>query len=319
MAVNYVEIRVKGKNIRVPSVEIDGRTVIVKGGWVKTASIHDEELVEGVAVKNPERFISALKKSEVKADVLTFSQRPPDVTPRYKFHFELDNIAAVPVTTFEDWWEKRLPQESRKNVRRAAKRGVETKVVSFDDELMRGIQKLCNESPLRQGKPFWHYGKDLETLKREHATYLERSEFIGAYFEDELIGSIKMIYVDRMATLIHVLAKNAHHDKRPMNALIAKAMEVCAQKGVAYFAYGNYFYGNKKDDSLVEFKRRNGFEKIDFPKYYVPLTLNGKIYVGLRLYRGMGGLLPKPVLRALLSVRNWYYKMKEKPATTKND
>jgi hypothetical protein len=318
MAVNYVEIRSKGKNIRVPSVEIDGRTVIVKGGWVKTAFIHDEELVEGVAVKNPEQFISALKKGEVKADVLTFSQRPPDVTPKHKFHFEVDNIAAVQVTTFEDWWEKRLPQESRKNVRRGAKRGVETKVVSFDDELMRGVEKLCNESPIRQGKPYWHYGKDLETLKREHATYLERSEFIGAYFEGELIGSIKMIYVDRMAMLIHILAMNTHHDKRPMNMLIAKAMEVCAQKGVGYFVYGKYLYGNKKD-TLVEFKRRNGFEQVNFPRYYIPLTLKGRLHVGLRLYRGLTGLLPAPVIGLLLRIRDRYYQAAKHPAATKDD
>ena len=98
----------------------------------------------------------------------------------------------------EAWWEK-LPQEARKNTRRAAKRGVEVKVVPFDDELARGIHKICNETPVRQGRPFWHYGKDFETVKREHATYLERSEFIGAYFENELIGFIKMVYVDRLA------------------------------------------------------------------------------------------------------------------------
>jgi hypothetical protein len=316
MPVNLVEIRVKGKDTRVPSVEIEGRTVIAKGRRVKIASIHDEDLAEGELVKNPELFVAALKKSGLRPDVFTFFQRPPDVQPKFPFHFELENYAVVPVTTFESWWEK-LPQEARKNSRRAVKRGVEVKAVPFDDELARGIHKICNETPVRQGRPFWHFGKDFERIKMEHATYIERSEFIGAYFEGELIGFIKMVYVDRLAWILAILALNSHYDKRPMNALLAKAMEVCAQKKIGYFVYGNYIYGNK-EDSLVEFKRRNGFERLDFPRYYVPLTLKGKIYVGLRLYRGAGGLLPKFILQTLLAVRNRYYKT-NKPTAKKND
>lgn len=313
MAVNSVEIRIKGINTRVPSVQIDGRTVITKGGAVKLASIFDEGETEGELVKNPEVFIAALKQSGLGADVLTFFQRPPELQPKFAYPLEWENYAAVPVTTYEAWWEK-LPQESRKNTRRAAKRGVEVKVAPFDDELARGIHKICNETPVRQGRPFWHYGKDFETIKREHATYVERSDFIAAYFEGELIGFIKVVYVDRVASIMAILALNTHYDKRPMNALLAKAMEVCAQKGVGYFVYGNYIYGNKKDSSLVEFKRRNGFEQIDYPRYYVPLTLKGKVFVSLRLYRGWVGLLPAPVLNLLLKIRSAVLESKKKTA-----
>jgi len=319
MAVNFLEIRMKGKSTRVPSAEIERRTMIVTGKWIKTAAIRDEQAVEGEPMEDPVAFITTLAKSELKADVLTFFQRPPDVTPKFKYHFEWDNYAAVPITTFQDWWDNRLPQEARKNTRRSAKRGVMVKAVPFDDELARGIHKLCNESPVRQGRPFWHYGKDFETVKREHATYLERSEFIGAYYQGELIGFIKMVYVDRIAVIFHILAMNSHYDKRPMNALITKAMEVCAQKGIGYFIYDKYLYGNKKDSSLMEFKRRNGFEQINFPRYYIPLTLKGRIYVGLRLYRGPVGLLPESVLKRLLQIRDWLNRKKEKSEELSND
>ena len=312
MAVNSIEIRVKGRPTQVPAVEIEGRTVIARPGRVKLATILDEELAEGELVKNPATFVPALKRSGLKADVLTFFQRVPDSAPKFPLHFDLENYAVVPVTTFEAWWDK-LPQESRKNARRATKRGVEVKAVPFDDELARGIHKICNETPVRQGRPFWHYGKDFETIKREHATYLERSEFIGAYFEGELVGFIKLVYVDRLAYILAILALNAHYDKRPMNALLAKAMEVCVQKGAGFFVYGNYVYGNKKDSSLVEFKRRNGFEQADYPRYYVPLTLKGRLYVALRLYRGLAGMLPAPVVSALWQVREKIYALKKKP------
>ena len=300
----------------VPAAEIGGRTVIAKGGGIKTASILDDIVAPGELVKDPETFVAELKKSGLKADVLTFFQRPPDVTPKHKHHFEWDNYAAVDTTNYEAWWEK-LPQEARKNTRRSAKRGVTVKSVPYDDALAQGIHKLCNESPVRQGKPFWHYGKDFETVKREHGTFLDRSEFIGAYYQDELIGFIKMVYVDRVAFILHILAFNSHYDKRPLNALITKAVEVCSQKGAGYFVYDKYVYGNKKDSSLVEFKRRNGFEQINFPRYYIPLTLKGKIYVGLRLYRGTVGLIPGPVLNVLLKVREKLHARKDKAEPAK--
>ena len=318
MAVKQVEITSRGKRLQVPAAEVEGRTVIVTGKSVKIASIRDAIVAQGELVKNPDTFIPALKASGLRADVLTFFQRPPDVTPRFAHHHERDNYAAVDCENFDAWWEK-LPQEARKNTRRSAKRGVTVRLVPFDDALAREIHKLCDESPMRQGKPFWHYGKDFETVKREHATYLERSDFIGAYFENQLIGFIKMVYVDRIAFIFHILAYNAHYDKRPLNALITEAVKVCSQKGVKYFVYDKYVYGNKKDSTLVEFKRRNGFEQIDFPTYHIPLTLKGKVYVSLRLYRGAVGLLPAPALNLALKLRDKFYRAKEKPVEAKED
>ena len=128
-----------------------------------------------------------------------------------------------------------------------------------------------------------------------------------------------MVYVDRLAFILHILAFNSHYDKRPLNALITKAVETCAQKGVGYFVYDKYVYGNKKDSSLVEFKRRSGFEQINFPRYYIPLTLKGRIFVRLRLYRGAVGLIPGPVLNVLLKFRDKFYARKEKAEPVKNE
>lgn len=300
------EIRIAGKTFYVPSEEICGRTVVVTGKWIRTAQVRDEGVVEGVSVEDPAVFITKLRQSNLRADVFTFAQRPPQVTPKYEYHFEWDNWAVIPTNCFNDWWEN-LPQVSRKNVRRAAKRGVVVKVVPFDDNLVRGVHRIYNHTPVRDGRLFWHFGKDVETVRRELATYLDRSEFIGAYWNEELIGFIKMVYVDQVATLFHIISMNEHYDKRPMNALIAKAAEVCEQKRVSHFVYGQFVYGNKRRSSLVEFKRRNGFEQINFPRYYVPLTLKGEAFVRLRLYRGVSELVPEPLLEPLLSFRAWYY------------
>jgi len=301
------EIRIAGKTLYVPSTDICGRTVVVTGKWIRTAQIKDEDVVEGVTVEDPDLFIIKLKESKLKADVFTFAQRPPEVTPKFDYHSEWDNWAAMPTTSFKDWWEN-LPQESRKNVRRAAKRGVVVKVTPFDYDLVKGVHRIYNRIPVRDGRPFWHFGKDVETVRRGLATYPDRSEFIGAYWGEELIGFVKMVYVDDVAMLFHLISMDEHYDKRPANALIAKAAEVCEQKGISHLIYTKFIYGNKRRSSLVEFKRRNGFQQVNFPRYYIPLTLRGKLFIWLRLYRGFSGLIPEPILQPLLSLRAWYYK-----------
>src|SRR5437764_225417 len=109
-------------------------------------------------------------------------------------------------------------------------------------------------------------------------------------------------------TFFHIVSMDEHYDKRPQNALIAKAAAVCEQKRISHLIYGRFIYGNKRRSSLVEFKRRNGFQQVNFPRYYIPLTLRGYLFVRLRLYRGFGGLLPEPILQVALSCRAWYYK-----------
>ena len=100
---------------------------MVTGKWIRTAQIKDEDVVEGVTVEDPDSFITKLKESKLKADVFTFAQRPLRSPRNMIITAEWDNWAAIPTTCFKDWWEN-LPQESRKNVRRAARRGVVVKV-----------------------------------------------------------------------------------------------------------------------------------------------------------------------------------------------
>lgn len=269
----------------------------------------DEELVEGEYVGDPDAFVMALKQTRLEADIFTFAQRPPSVTPKYPYPFEWDNWAVIPITSYDDWWEKRLPQEARKNVRRAFKRGIVVKVVTFDDDLVRGIQEIYNETPVRQRTRFWHFGKDFATVKRENATYPERSEFIGAYVDMELVGFIKIIYAGPFAMLIQIIGKMAHHDKRPMNAMLAKAVEVCENRKASYLVYGKYVYDGQEGSPLTEFKRRNGFEEVKFPRYSVPLTTKGKLAIKLGLHLGLKNLIPPPVVRLGINLRSRYYQV----------
>jgi len=152
---------------------------------------------------------------------------------------------------------------------------------------VQGIKDLCDETPVRQGTRFWHHGKSFEAIKEVHGTYCERAEHIGAYLGEELIGFIKMVYVDNFAKTMHVISKEKYFDKRPTNALIAKAVEICAEKGLSHFVYGEYKYLGKEKSSLAEFKRRNGFEEAKYPRYFAPLTMKGRLAVQTGLHLGM--------------------------------
>jgi hypothetical protein len=298
------EVKIKGKPAIVPALRVGDQTIIVTGKWLKVASVHDEEWLDASVLKHPEQYLASIRTANLRADIFTFAQKLPQVEPQYPYYFEKDNVAAIRLTTFDDWWEKQLPQESRKNVRRAGRRGVTVRSVELSDELIRGITAIYNESPIRQGVPFAHYGKGFDTVRRETATLVERSEFLGAYHDNELIGFIKLVYMGDLGSILNIVALNRHYDKRPANALIAKAVEVCLQKGKTHLLYGKYTYGNKTASSLTEFKYRNGFEKILVPRYFIPLTAEGRMCVNLRLHRGLLGILPARLITLLLALRS---------------
>jgi Acetyltransferase (GNAT) family len=306
MRAGYTEIHIRGKSVSVPSVKIDDRTVITTGRWLKTAAVQDEDLVEGETVVEPSSFVCRLEKTQLKADLFTFAQKLPETTPKYDYHVEWDNVAVIPITTFSDWWEKRVDPGVRRAVRKAAKNGVVIKLQDLDDAFVKGIVGVNNETPMRQGRAFWHFQKSFEAVQAENSTYGERNTFLGAYYQNDFIGFIRITYTDHVANIVQLLTMTKHYDKRPANALIAKAVEHCEQKGISHLMYYSYIY-NDPNSSLTEFKRRNGFEKVLLPRYYIPLTLKGRGALKLGLHRELAQNLPKPLLIELLKMRSLWY------------
>lgn len=303
MAENSIEINVMGKWVRVPALQVNGKTIVVTGRWLKVAAVKSEEWQEGEVALPPDQFLAhAQQLKDLGADMFTFSQTPTDPTPRFPFFHDWDSIAAIRVVSFSDWWSNRVSTDLRRDVRKAAKLGVVVRPVPFNDDFVRGIMEIYNETPVRQGRPFWHYKKGFDAVKQENSTYLERSDFLGAFLGDELIGFIKIVHVNRVARMMQILSKDAHRDKRPLNALIAKAVELCEAKGCTHLTYGNYIYSHGAD-SLTAFKHRNGFEEILVPRYYVTLTTKGRLALHLRLHRGARELVPDAVLQSLRRLR----------------
>jgi hypothetical protein len=106
----------------------------------------------------------------------------------------------------------------------------------------------------------------------------------------------------KYALLGQIISKVAHRDLAPTNALLAKAVERCAEKGFQYLVYAYWL-----DDSLGDFKRSNGFQKFDLPRYFVPLTGKGKLALKLGLHRGWKEAVPKQIKKALKKLRRGWY------------
>ena len=279
-----------------------GREFYATGRLIRTCGLFSAWYEE---VDAPRDLVEALRQSRRRLDVFTFFQRVPDVTPRYEYHRETYGVAVMQISTYEQWWTNAIGKNARQAVKRAQKNGIEVRVAAFDDRFIKGISEIYNETPIRQGRPFPHYGDSLQKVKAENGTFRERSVFIGAYREDELVGFAKLVFETRFCDLLQFLSKVSQWDKGVNNALLAKAVEVCAARGVKYLAYGDM-----RNDGLDDFKRRNGFVRMDLPRYYVPLSRVGAVAIALGLHRPLSTLLPRGVVRMLKELRRRWYRLR---------
>ncbi len=282
------------------------KEIRVSGRWLRIARL-DAELYHFLS--DPEPMIDRLCHSKDDIDIFTFVQGLPKTEPKYKYAMEWENLAVLPISTFEHWWNNQIGFKSRNKAKQAEKKGVVVREVPFNETLGRGIWEIYNECPVRQGRPFRHYGKDLGTVYKDEATYLEFSTFIGAFQGEELIGFIKMVADETgvQAGLMNILSKMRQKDKSPANALLAQAVRSCADRGISYLVYANYAYGKKQRDSLSDFKERNGFQRVDIPRYYVPLTRLGKVALRMGFHHRLVERIPESIAGRLRDLRKHWY------------
>ena len=283
-----------------------GRDISVRGRMLRIASIDGDKYR---FMDEPQPVIDGLRKQGTRVDLFTFIQRVTETTPKYDFPMEWDNFAALPISTFDNWWMKVLGFKGRNKAKQAEKKGVVVREVPLDDALIEGIWRIYNECPIRQGRRFPHYGMPLERVRPYASSFLDQSVFIGAYLNDVLIGFSKLT-IDETRTqagLMHIISTIEHRDKAPTNALIAAAVKACADRQIPYLIYSNFAYGNKQTDSLSDFKERNGFQRVNVPRYYVPLTLMGKMGLRMGMHHKLIDRLPESVITRLRDFRaSWY-------------
>lgn len=286
-----------------------GRELVIQGRLCRIAHVDADDYK---FLDDPEARIEALRRSKSRVDLFTFLQKLPDSTPRHNYPIEWDNLAVLNISTYENWWTKQIGFKARNKAKQAEKKGVIVREAAFDDELVRGIWEIYNECPVRQERLFPHYGKSTEQVRQMSATYLDSSVFIGAYDSDKLIGFIKLVIDDTrtQAGMMHIISSLRAREKAPANALIAHAVRSCADRNIPYLVYSKFAYGKKTQSSLTDFKERNGFQRVDIPRYYVPFTKWGAAALSLGLHHKLVDRLPESLAAKLRGLRRAWYKHK---------
>jgi hypothetical protein len=287
---------VRGVPSQISCIEILGQTYSITRGPLTVVALEDEWYDD---VADPHAAIEILRRNTAfTPDLFTFWQRLPDITPRYAFHQEWEEIAVLPVRSYEHWWNHQIKSRVRNQIRKAEKDGVVVRETSYDDEFVRGMTAIFNEAPIRQGRRFWHYGKDFETVRRQFSRYINREHMIGAYYRDEMIGFVMLGHAGRFGLTGQIISSLRHRDKPTNNTLIAKTVELCERLRLESLVY--LFWS---DDSLSEFKRRCGFERTRVPRFYVPLTRKGALGLRVGAHRGWKAMVPARIKTPLKRLR----------------
>jgi hypothetical protein len=280
-----------------PHCTVDQIEVRVKYRFLKIAYNPSEYLFD---VYPNEEFLQNL--SEKNIDMFTFIERD------WCFYFYdcpyknwvKDNIALLTFDSYQDWIKKVTKITPNNPTNRAKKRGVTLIVAEPSEALARGISKIYNETPICQNRKYPFYGMPYEdvykSLKNDPNTI-----YITANLREEIIGFIRLELGDNLAIINQGLSSEAHMDKGVTRALIAKAVEISAEKSQAFLMYGRM--GNHP--SLDRFKRLNGFEKFAFRRFYVPTSWKGCLAIRLHLHRELKDTAPEFIKKPLYPVHNF--------------
>lgn len=291
---------IDGKPTQIECLDIQGQTFSITRGALTIVKLEDEWYED---VKDPGTVVEMLRQQQTfKPDLFTFWQRVPETEPKYAFPFEWESIAALRITSFEHWLTKQIKPSARNKVRKSERAGVQVRECTFDDEFVRGMTAIFNETPIRQGRPFWHYGKDFQTVKAQFSRYLAKEDLLGAYCDGELVGFAMVGNAGRFGHITQIIAKVEHREKAVMNALLAKSVALCDQKQLSTLVYAYWDQG-----SLTDFKSQSGFEQMKVPRYFIPLSVKGKLAWRLGLRRGWKTMLPPKISAQLKRARaSWY-------------
>jgi len=283
---------------RILNIDKEAETLVVRKKYFFRIAADAREY--DLDLRPTDAFIEKLRERGV--DLFTFIERKwccPVVNPPESWVKAGDNIALLQIATYDEWL-RLVGKKTRNMIRKAEKSGIRTEDVKPREELAEGIWKIYNETPIRQERGFPHYGASLRAVT-EMVFSPQNCTYVGAYLQDQFVGFIQLVHGNQTARIAQILSLQEHWDKAINNALVAKTVEVCAERGIKWIVYGRM--GNHP--SLDNFKINNGCVRFDLTRYYIPLTRKGRIATKLGLHREIKDVLPQVVKYRLIPIYNW--------------
>ena len=105
---NMLDVSVKGKSKIFPALQLCGVNVLTNGKLIKTAEIFDEYWLQRDQLPSPDNIIQELSYLQIKPDIFIFTQRVPDKEPKYGYHYDWENYAVLPISTYENWFQGQI-------------------------------------------------------------------------------------------------------------------------------------------------------------------------------------------------------------------
>jgi hypothetical protein len=130
---------------------ICGKEIKIQGRFIRMARIDGDKYN---FPDEPEAFIEGLKKCGTRIDLFTFLQKLPETEPKYSYPMEWDNLAVLPVSTFDHWWSHQIRSFPRNRARQAEKKGVMLREVPCNETLIRGICSIYMSARFAKGNAF---------------------------------------------------------------------------------------------------------------------------------------------------------------------
>src|SRR5690348_3852786 len=122
------------------SVTAGGTVITIDDSLLRIARTR-HEMFDVVAA--PNAIVEELRRGRL-ADLFTFTQLLPDITPLYEFPMEWQAISALPIKSYEHWHTHQIRTNVRKEIKKAGRRGVEIRVATFDAPFIEGITRIFN-------------------------------------------------------------------------------------------------------------------------------------------------------------------------------
>jgi hypothetical protein len=235
----------------------------------------------------------------MRADVLTFPDRPWMGETIKLPHSDPISIALLSFSSYEDWY-SRVRHETRSHIRRGLRSGAMAKCVGeVSGEAASNILGIYRETPFRENRFFRDfYEWDLPKVQRKFRTDEKQVSVVVAW-QERIVGVAHAWFKDQVAELdLSITSLQARDKVRGIsNLLIAKMIESLAERGVRHFVYGKFGVL----PSLETFKLSNGFRPCAVNYNCLLLTAKARSMAALGLHRRPDILFSKQA-RSILSL-----------------
>jgi hypothetical protein len=217
------------------------------------------------------------------ADVLVFCDRPwLGESVQFPLTDKIE-IALLSFDNFDEWFAS-LKKDTRNEIRKGSKRGVETKVIEeLSVSEAQEIVSLFRESPFREGRYFEGYHH--WTLDRVMGSFKTNEEFISivSVYEGRIVGVARTKFKGPVGVVNNLLSSLDARRKviGISNSLLATQIEMLSDRGVSHLAYGKMGVLG----GLDHFRVSNGFTSVPVNYNYVLLTRKAKVFAKFKIYQ----------------------------------